>query len=269
MKIPQRFFVVKPWLRARSKGETSVSTSAMIQFLAQPARETRARKWIERIEEDDEYSIIYFHDVVHPLFWPRSGDKWSLWMLINEQFYRNDWHHYETPETSIEPDDVVVDCGACEGLFSLRIADRCTEVHAVEPYPRFVQALERTLEPFSNVTIHEVALSNATCSLRLTLGQLGQTRAVVVQAQTLDYLFLDHLPHVSYLKADVEGHEFPLLQGAADLIRQNRPKIAVTVYHDANDYQEIIRFLRDINPSYQFRTKGITASGKPVMLHAW
>jgi FkbM family methyltransferase len=269
MKIPHRFFVVRPWLLARAHGETPVSARAMLQFLAQPGRDARARKWIERIEEEDEYTVITFHDVAHPLFWPSSEDKWSLWMLINEQFYQNDWHQYETPETPVEPEDVVVDCGACEGLFSLRIADRCTEVHAVEPYPQFVQTLERTLGPFANATIHEVALSDVAGPLHLSLTQLGQSEKMVVQAQTLDHLFLQHDPPVSYLKADVEGHELPLLQGAAGLIRQNRPKIAVTVYHEANDYLEIMRFIRDIDPSYQFRIKGITASGKPVMLHAW
>ena len=105
--------------------------------------------------------------------------------------------------------------------------------------------------------------------MRLSLTQLGQAKHVIAHAQTLDHLFLQHDPPVSYLKADVEGHELPLLQGAAGLIRQNKPKIAVTVYHGANDHQEIMRFVRDLNPSYQFRTTGITASGKPVMLHAW
>ena len=139
----------------------------------------------------------------------------------------------------------------------------------MEPYPQFVQTLERTLGPFANATIHEVALSDVAGPLHLSLTQLGQSEKMVVQAQTLDHLFLQHDPPVSYLKADVEGHELPLLQGAAGLIRQNRPKIAVTVYHEANDYLEIMRFIRDIDPSYQFRIKGITASGKPVMLHAW
>jgi len=245
----------------------------MTQFLAQPARDTRARKWIERIEDEDEYAIIHFQDIAHPLFWPHSEEKWSLWMLINEQFYPDDWHHYETPETPVEPDDVVIDCGACEGLFSLRVADRCAEVHAVEPNPHFVQALERTLEPFSNATIHKLALSNVAGPVQLTLdgesSQLGERGTETVRAETIDHLFLHYDPPVSYLKADVEGHELPLLQGGERLLRQNKPKIAITVYHEANDYREIIDFIQDINPSYQFSTKGITASGKPVMLHAW
>lgn len=273
MRIPHRFFIIRPWLLARARGETNVSARAMLHFLTQPARDVRARQWIDRIEENGDYLVIYFHDSAHPLFWPRSEDKWSLWMLINEQFYADDWHHYETPETPVEPKDVVVDCGACEGLFSLRIANRCKEVHAVEPHPRFVQALEKTLGPFTNAVIHQVALSNAAGPMQLTLdgerSQLGSSGDAIVQAQTLDHLFLHHNPPVSYLKADVEGHELLLLQGAAALIRQNRPKIAVTVYHEANDYHEIMRFIRDIDPTYQFRTKGVTAAGKPVMLHAW
>ena len=245
----------------------------MTQFLVQPARDSRAQKWIDRIEENDEFTVVHFSDISHPLFWPSSEDKWSLWMLVNEQFYQNDWHHYETPETPVEADDVVIDCGACEGLFSLRVADRCAEVHAIEPNPHFVTALEKTLEPFSNATIHKLALSDTAGPVQLSATwartRPGRTGNVAVQAETLDHLFLEHEPSVSYLKADVEGHELLLLQGGERLIRQNKPKIAITVYHEENDYQEIIDFLHDLNPSYQFRTKGIVASGKPVMLHAW
>jgi FkbM family methyltransferase len=43
----------------------------------------------------------------------------------------------------------------------------------------------------------------------------------------------DHLAgsRVSFLKADVEGMEMPLLEGAAETIRRYRPKLAICVYH--------------------------------------
>lgn len=273
MYIPQRFHVVLPWLRASLHGDANVPLRELIAFLRQPPRNTRARRWIQNMVEEGDFLKITFGDFPQPLFWPRSEDAWSLWMLINEQFDEHDWHHYEIPETTVQADDVVVDCGACEGLFSLRVAPRCRRVFAVEPHPLFVAAMRRTLAPFANAEIVPLALGERTGDAFLTLDgertRFGATGGYRVAIETLDGLFLDNDPPVSYLKADVEGFELSLLRGAAELLRRQRPKVAVTVYHEANDYREMMAFLRSVQPAYRFRVKGITATGKPVMLHAW
>ena len=69
---------------------------------------------------------------------------------------------------------------------------------------------------------------------------------------------------------DLEGHDYDALVGVEKLIKQNKPKIAVTTYHQIEHARNISSFLKAIDPSYKIYVKGIyQESGSPIMLHAW
>ena len=40
---------------------------------------------------------------------------------------------------------------------------------------------------------------------------------------------------VSFIKADIEGFETPMLEGAVNVIRRDRPKLAICMYHSSTD----------------------------------
>lgn len=97
--------------------------------------------------------------------------------------------------------------------------------------------------------------------------RVSELGSLDVKIETIDSLFSDQ--EITFLKADIEGFEFPMLLGAEQVIRNNRPKIALTVYHDGNDFTEMREFLRNIHQDYQFKTKGIAANGNPVLFLAF
>jgi len=107
--------------------------------------------------------------------------------------------------------------------------------------------------------------------LRMTddeiFSRVSELGSLDVKIETIDSLFSDQ--EITFLKADIEGFEFPMLLGAEQVIRNNRPKIALTVYHDGNDFTEMREFLRNIHQDYQFKTKGIAANGNPVLFLAF
>ena len=93
---------------------------------------------------------------------------------------------------------------------------------------------------------------------------------IPVQARTVDSLFADRNLPLTYIKADLEGAELRMLAGAERTIRLNKPRIAITTYHEAHHADAITAFLRRIDPAYRILTKGIEhRAGAPVMLHAW
>ncbi len=68
----------------------------------------------------------------------------------------------------------------------------------------------------------------------------------------------------------MEGYEMIMLAGASDIIREYKPKIAITTYHQEQHARQIQDFLKSIVPSYQIMVKGLEErKGAPVMLHAW
>jgi hypothetical protein len=50
---------------------------------------------------------------------------------------------------------------------------------------------------------------------------------------------------------DIEGFELNALKGAKEIIKKNKPKLAICVYHKANDIREITNFILSLNPNYR------------------
>jgi len=42
-------------------------------------------------------------------------------------------------QTTVTEEDIVVDCGAAEGLFGFLVIDRCEKLLLIEPLPVFLQ----------------------------------------------------------------------------------------------------------------------------------
>jgi hypothetical protein len=81
----------------------------------------------------------------------------------------------------------------------------------------------------------------------------------------LDTLFAEET--VNFIKADIEGLEMDMLHGAMKIIRRDRPRIAITVYHEQNDWREVKNFILSLVPDYRWQLKGMMSWGKPLMLH--
>jgi FkbM family methyltransferase len=203
-------------------------------------------------------------------------------MVISESLYENNWHYYEVPETQVKLGDVVLDCGAAEGLFSLKILEHAQCI-VIEPSPMFIGSLTKTFNDQDNVRIIPYALSSQTGQAYLCPGTLNAVLtnvqdtppegSVIVNTTTIDQLVGDlGLTKVDYIKGDLESFEFEALQGAAKTIRNHKPKIAFTTYHQGNNWKAIRDLVLSLVPNYAWRVKGLSyleKSPKPVMIHFW
>jgi FkbM family methyltransferase len=139
---------------------------------------------------------------------------------------------------------LAVDIGANKGVYSYWLSQICHAVMAFEPNPKICALLRRAVP--DNVTVHGVALSNASGSAELILpiqrsgrysNQGGTLQAkkldptkpfgiwTVEQRRLDDYAFTD----VSFIKIDVEGFELEVLQGAAETLRRERPTLLIEI----------------------------------------
>lgn len=245
--------------------------------LSYPARTEVGARYIQRIEEEGEYKAIYIKGMGIPLYWPKDFNLADLYRVLAECFCEADWHFYEVGETRVEAGDVVVDCGAAEGTFSLRVLDRAKEIVIFEPSPLFVKSLRQTFADCPQVAVVPAAVSDQEGEAFLEgdslYGRVGDKRAgVPIRLTTIDQWGAETGSPVHFLKADVEGFEMALLRGAAQTIKRYRPKLAITVYHPENDWQEIVVYLRGLVPDYQYRVKGLyfkDSGVRPMVLHVW
>lgn len=267
----RRLSVLKHWMSGKRE---NVGLSDLLVNLFSLTCKYKAKPKIASMMLVDGDYVVKLRNIANPIYFPGDIPLHHLYQVISEMFYNN-WHAYEIEQTKVEPNDVVLDCGAAEGLFALRVAARCKRVYLAEPLPGWMKCLEKTFRSYDNVEIIHCALGsrNGECNISgdgLYSAIIDSGSGVKVAINTIDSLFYSKNLPVTYLKADVEGYEMELIEGAANTISRYRPKIAITTYHKPEHYKEITAFLKKVEPNYRFLAKGIEEdAGGPVMLHAW
>lgn len=154
-------------------------------------------------------------------------------------------------ERNVRPGDIVMDCGAHEGYFSMlasHAVGRSGRVIACEPQSRAREILVRNLElnRARNVTVLPVAVSDraGSATLHLTTGHnTGASglaegtsrlpeRTESVRTQTLSTLAEQcGLSRIDLIKMDIEGHEYEAIFGSEALFRDRVVRAIALEFH--------------------------------------
>jgi len=145
-------------------------------------------------------------------------------MIFEEIFVE---HTYPVERVPFEP-DLVLDCGAFSGMFSLLAHARfpSARIIAFEPEPHNFHRLERNLAlNHAAVEVMNVALGTSEGSVRFTGGGFGghlieedQEGSITVRLLSLASLLRQHQPRRLILKMDIEGSEREILPDIAALL---------------------------------------------------
>lgn len=143
----------------------------------------------------------------------------------------------------IRNDDRVIDVGGNRGIYAYQLWRLGAKVEVFEPNPECIAVLAAWAASKPDVNIHSVALSSraGSASLHIPVDEFGvehnasasienagfeHSRDQSVSLQTLDsYRFED----VSFIKIDVEGHEYSVIEGAVSLLASSRPALLVEI----------------------------------------
>jgi len=171
---------------------------------------------------------------------------------------------------ALERGNTFIDIGANMGLYSLFAARKVGPsglVIAIEPSSRDFERLRSHVElnRLTNVRLLQIAASDRKGEARLlvapdekaghnTLGYFGYDRVAPKAIETVrlervdDVVRLAGLQKVDFVKLDVEGAEFRVLQGAQDTLRLSHPTILLelsdrTLRHQSCHSEQIWNFL--------------------------
>ena len=101
-------------------------------------------------------------------------------------------------------------------------------------------------------------------------GTLGSTslhsKGDIVEVKKLDNLLSDE--KITLIKIDVEGAELDTLKGMAEIIRTQKPKMAVCIYHLMDDIINIPEYLHELVPEYNFKVRQHVESILDTVLYA-
>ena len=79
------------------------------------------------------------------------------------------------------------------------------------------------------------------------------TSANAVNVITLDEYVNDNNINVGLIKVDIEGSEQQFLAGAKETIRNQKPSLIMSIYHNPNDFFNIKNILQELVPEYKFK----------------
>lgn len=144
---------------------------------------------------------------------------------------------------------VILDIGANIGNSSLFFASQNTssKILSFEPHPgTYQRALENfRLNSFSNITLYNIGLGEEKAMLKLyevNDNNPGMNRIVnkelempykTVKVEKLDdFLSVNKVHKVDFIKIDVEGYEYSVLKGGEILIKNNHPLLFIELDDD-------------------------------------
>ncbi len=187
----------------------------------------------------------------------------------------DDWYLFQS---LLKPNanSVYLDCGAFDGdtilLFYNSAIDGYKSIIAFEPdddnYPRLLTAIGQIpnkkavkmgvynyngrLKLMKDGMYSAIANSNKSLTLQLKSNE--------IQIVTIDSFMAGR--YVDIIKMDIEGAEYKALLGASETIKRYKPRLAICLYHNIEDFIEIPELILSMVPEYKLylrhQSKGCT-----------
>ncbi len=170
----------------------------------------------------------------------------------------------------VKKGNIVADIGAFIGDTSLYFGRKiCSEarVYAFEISEKSIEVGKHNMKMngIDNVVFINKAVSDRVGTVRfnqnndnsmncisdLAISYNGQSFGEV-DTISIDEYFLKNGIKVDFIKADIEGAEMLMLQGAKQTLMSYKPVLAICLYHKKYDFIEIPEFIKSCCPDYKF-----------------
>jgi FkbM family methyltransferase len=158
--------------------------------------------------------------------------------------------------------EVFVDVGSFDGYTSLEFIKRCPNynaIHVFEPEPGNMLVVQNKLTEYPRVFFHPYGLSDRSQVLRFqaqgSCSKISKQGDMEIRVERLDDVIDEEF---TFLKMDIEGGEVPALEGAQQAIVKYHPRLAISVYHRADDLWRIPELVLSMRKDYQLYLRHYT-----------
>ena len=156
--------------------------------------------------------------------------------------------------------EIFVDLGAYTGdstiSFLRNYGDSYKKIYAYEITPETYQVLVSNLKDYPNVVCYLKGVGDKKGSISVINSSVDASANTVlistdgmIPMVTLDE---DIGEAITIIKADIEGMEQEALKGAINHIKNDHPKLLISVYHKNEDLWKIPKMIKEIDPTYKF-----------------
>lgn len=170
----------------------------------------------------------------------------------------------------IKKDDIVIDIGACIGIYTLEMAKlvgKNGRVIAFEPLEEAFYLLKKNVEVNNyggRIKIHQKAVSNKTGKGSLFYHPFHIGASVMfngfdgreerkTETINLDEFFKNNNSKISFIKMDADGSEYLILQGASEILKRTNKMLVEFVPGNISVQGKTPKEFLDLIKSYGFK----------------
>ncbi|MEL7649270.1 MAG: FkbM family methyltransferase [Sedimentibacter sp.] len=187
--------------------------------------------------------------------------------------------YFDFPGLIPASNEIFVDCGVFDGASSKAFIEWCNgnykHVFAFEPDSRQYSQIYKTLSGAKNFTLFDFGCWDKSETItffnnipsQLSLANDKQNAGTTsIKVARMDDLIGDE--KVTFIKMDIEGAEYQALSGAEQIIRKNKPRLAICVYHRPEDIIKIPELILSFRDDYKFYLRHPFYSSSQTVLFA-
>lgn len=163
---------------------------------------------------------------------------------------------------SLEPGEVFADVGGFDGFTTAEFIKRCPaygKVYFFEPDDANTNKAKSLLNGHQHIEYMKYGLSNKREKLYFESSgpqsKISDSGTNQIEVVRLSEVVSDK---ITFLKMDIEGLEYEALEGSRELIEKYHPKLAIAVYHKANDFWKIPELILSIRSDYKLYIRHYT-----------
>ena len=164
--------------------------------------------------------------------------------------------------------EVFVDCGCFDGATCYNFAGWCghkgfDHIYSFEADPKNYEKSKAALEPLGKCELFPYGTADVNKKVYFAADAF-ETSCIISREEAekrnfegveeIETVALDDVlagKRITFIKMDIEGAEYEALIGARKLIMENRPRMAISVYHKFEDFVTLANLVLEMHPDYR------------------
>lgn len=213
---------------------------------------------------EDERSKIVAETIISSWLMEDVPDNYFAKIYDKDQYF-------DTDIVRLSKEECFVDCGAYTGDTTdelLRhIPDFKGNIYQFELDPTIYNVLCKNMTRYENkITIKSFPFGNSKADMEVKIGSGNRNSCILTDDETEEFLkgnvvALDNIlksEKITFIKMDIEGSEWDALHGAKHIIQNQKPKLAICLYHKPEDMFRIPMYLKELVPAYKIYLRHYT-----------
>ena len=299
----EKFYLGKPIIQSSNIKKHSIAVSCSLAIYPHSAKKTLQRsdvqyvldyldvvkyakhvnlkiKFVDRARKDleqnfEKYKWVYSRikeEESKKVFSNILNFRNSLELDYLKSYVVDEQGQYFEDFLELKGSEVFVDAGAYDGQTSIEFIKHCPKyksIYIFEPSEDNLQLARINLNEFKSVIFISKGLSNQKDILKFdtsngSASSISKNGTVKINVDTLDALVDEK---VTFIKMDIEGSEGVALEGMKGHILNDHPKIAISVYHKADDFWKISEQVLNIRDDYDIYLRHYTEGTDETVMY--